>query len=483
MRALRYSVRPLPVLKYFGQLCIVLASFTLVPLIVSIIFGSYQISIRYAVIIAGMLVGGYFLQKLPTPKRLQTNEAMVITALVFLFTALIMTWPIMGSELKFIDAFFEAVSAVTTTGLTTTASVEDKPAIFLFSRAWIQWVGGLGIVILSVAIMIKPGLAAKRIGDLEDYEDDLVGSTRTHARRVLIVYSILTVIGITLLGLMGTGWFNSMLYTFSAVSTAGFSPHNDSLAGLGNYWRPAIVILISIAGAIPLVLYFKSVKKGWRVILHDRQVKCFFAVGLLAVLLTSWFLFSQNGFAWNQALYHGAINALSAQSTAGFSSLDISQIGDGSKLTLILSMFLGGTAGSTAGSIKILRFLILLQVIYILIQRAGATKQAVVEPGLGKHRLGPEEIQNALSIIFIFLLTIAASWLIFVGMGYNPFDSLFEIVSAIGTVGLSAGISAPDLHPVLKGVLCADMLLGRLEILAWLVLFNLGTWIGRRLEE
>ncbi|MBN1190465.1 MAG: TrkH family potassium uptake protein [Dehalococcoidales bacterium] len=483
MHALRYAIRPLPVLKYFGQLCMVLSLLTLVPLAVSIIFGNYQVSIRYSIVVVGIFITGFFLQKLPTPRRIQTNEAMVITAFVFLFTALVMTWPVMGSGLSFLDALFETTSAVTTTGLSSTASVEDKPAIFLFSRAWMQWIGGLGVVILYVAIMIQPGLAAKRIGDLENYEDDLIGSTRTHARRVLIVYSILTVAGIAVLGLMGAGWLNSVVYSLSAVSTGGFSPHDNSLAGLGSQWMQAMVVLLSIAGAIPLVLYFRTYRKGWKTLIYDRQVQVLFLSGLLTALLMVILLFTLDGMKWSQALYHGVINAFSAQSTAGFASLDISQINEGSKLTLIISMFLGGSSGSTAGGVKILRLLILLQLLYVFVQRACMPRQAVLQASLGRYRLGTEEIQNALSIIFVFLIVITTSWLVFVVMGYDPFNSLFEVVSATGTVGLSAGITAPDLHPLLKGVLCADMFLGRLEILAWLVVFYPRTWIGRRLEE
>jgi len=482
VRALRYSIRPRPVLKYFGQLCIVLALLTLVPLVVSILLGDYRVTLRYAIVVVGVFTMGFFLQRLPTPKRIQTNEAMVITALIFLFAPMVMTWPTMASGLSFTDALFETISAVTTTGLSVTASVADKPAIFLFSRAWMQWVGGLGIVILAVATMIRPGLAAKRIGDLEDYEDDLVGSTRTHARRVLIVYSIMTGFGIIILGLLGAGWFNSVIYSFSAVSTGGFSPHNASLAGFNSQWLQAMVILLSVAGAIPLVLYFRSFKEGGRVLIRDRQLQGLLISGLVAALLMALFL-TQDGFSWIQALRHGVLNAFSAQSTAGFSTLDISQINAGAKLTLIFSMFLGGAAGSTAGGIKILRLLILVQFLYIFLQRASMPRQAVAEASLGRRRLETDEIQSALSIVFVFLASIAISWLVFVGMGHNPLDSLFEVVSAIGTVGLSSGISAPELHPLLKGVLCADMLLGRLEIIAWLVLFYPRTWIGRRLEE
>jgi len=482
VRALRYSVRPLPVLKYFGQLCIVLAVLTLVPLVVSILLGDYPVTLRYAIVVVGVFTMGFFLQRLPTPKRIQTNEAMVVTALVFLFAPMVLTWPTMASGLSFTDALFETISGVTTTGLSVTASVADKPAIFLFSRAWMQWVGGLGIVILFVATMIRPGLSAKRIGDLEDYEEDLVGSTRAHARRVIIVYSILTGFGIIVLGLLDAGWFNSVIYSLSAVSTGGFSPHDASLAGLNSQWPQAMVILLSVAGAIPLVLYFRSFKEGGRVLIRDRQLQGLLIAGLVAALLMALFL-TQDGFSWIQALRHGVLNAFSAQSTAGFSTLDISQLNAGAKLTLIFSMFLGGGAGSTAGGIKILRLLILVQLLYIFLQRASMPKQAVFEASLGRRRLETDEIQNALSIVFVFLTFIAISWLVFVGMGHNPLDSLFEVVSAVGTVGLSTGISAPELHPILKGVLCADMLLGRLEIIAWLVLFYPRTWIGRRLEE
>jgi trk system potassium uptake protein TrkH len=482
VRALQYSVRFLPVLKYFGQLCIVLALLMLVPLVVSVILGDYRVTLRYAIVVVGVFLMGFFLQRLPTPRRIQTNEAMVITALAFLFAPMVLTWPTMASGLNFTDALFETISGVTTTGLSVTASVADKPAIFLFSRAWMQWIGGLGIVILCVATMIRPGLAAKRIGDLEDYEDDLVGSTRSHARRVIIVYSIMTGFGIIVLGMLGAGWFNGVIYSLSAVSTGGFSPHDASLAGLNSQWLQGMVILLSVAGAIPLVLYFRSFKEGARVLIRDRQVQGLLVAGLVAALITGLFL-TQDGFGWAQALRHGVLNAFSAQSTAGFSTLDISQLNTGAKLTLIFSMFLGGGVGSTAGGIKIIRLLILGQLLYIFLQRPGMPRQAVAEASLGRRRLETDEIQNALSIVFIFLIFLGISWLIFIGMGHNPLDSLFEVVSAIGTVGLSSGISAPDLHPVLKGVLCADMLLGRLEIIAWIVLFYPRTWIGRRLEE
>jgi trk system potassium uptake protein TrkH len=482
MRTLKYAVRPVSILKYLGQLCCVLALMTIVPLVVSLLFGDYRVSVRYVIVVVAILALSAGLIRLPATKRLQTNEAMVISALIFIFAPLVMAWPMMGSGLGFLDALFETISAVTTTGLTTTSTVADKSEAFLFARVWMQWVGGLGIVVLSLTVMIRPGLVAKRLGDVEDYEEDLIGGTRAHARRVFSVYAVLTGFGIIVLGLLGTGWFEAILYCFAAVSTGGFSPHDASLAGLESHPAQAMVILLSMLGGVSLILYHRLVRDGWRVMVYDRQLQGFLIAGLLMTLLVASSLWLQSGLHWTWALGHGALNALSAQSTAGFSSLNISELDAGTKFILIFAMFLGGSIGSTAGGIKILRLLILMRFLYLLIQRAGMPRNALAEARLGGRRLESDEIQNALILVIVFIFLIAFSWLPFVFMGYSPLDSLFEVVSAVGTVGLSAGVTDAALHPFLKGVLCVDMLFGRLEILVWLILVYPGTWFGKRLE-
>jgi trk system potassium uptake protein TrkH len=408
---------------------------------------------------------------------------MVIIGLIFLFSPLVMVWPVMASGLGFLDALFETVSAVTTTGLSTTNTLLDKSDTFLFSRAWMQWVGGLGIVVLSFAAMIQPGLVAKRLDITEDYEDDLIGSTRANARRVFAVYAILTAASVLLLGVSGNKWFESILYSFAAVSTGGFSPNDASLQGIENHYGQFIVIAFSMAGGVSLVLYHRVYRYGWKTACRDRQLQAFFAVGLLTTLMMAWFLWYQDGLNWISALCHGALNALSAQSTAGFASMNISEVGDGSKLTLILAMAVGGSIGSTAGGIKILRVLIVLRLLVLLLNRAGAPSNAVSEARLSGRRLEANEIQNAMCLIVVFIFLIGISWLPFLALGHAPLDSLFEVVSALGTAGISAGVTGAGLHPLLKGILCADMLLGRLEIIVWLVFLYPGTWIGHRKEE
>ena len=483
MRILKYAVRPIPILRYFGELCTALAVLTLVPFFVSIITTDWEAAIRYATVASGVLILGLLLIGLPRSKQIQTNEAMVVTVMIFVFTPLVLTWPTMLPEVSFSNALFETISAITTTGLTTLNDVSSKPVSFLFARAWSQWVGGLGIVALSLVIMIQPGAAAKRLGDLENYETDPVGGTRAVIRRVFLVYIMITAAGIVLLGWLDSGWFNAVIYTFAAVSTGGFSPHNASLADMPGHWTPVCVTLISIAGATPLLLYQRLLNKGRQAVARDSQILTLLATGLIFSFLLSLTLWSQSGLAWPRAVYHGVLNAFSAQSTSGFSTLNISGIDAASKLLLMISISIGGCAGSTAGGIKILRLLIALRVLQLIVLKPGIPPNAVVQPQLDGRRLDNPEIQNALCLVLTFFICIVLSWFPFVFMGYDPMNALFEVVSALGTAGLTAGISNPMLHPFLKGVLCMDMLLGRLEIFAWLVLFSPATWFGKRMRE
>ena len=181
-----------------------------------------------------------------------------------------------------------------------------------------------------------------------------------------------------------------------------------------------------------------------------------------------------------QALRHGIMLGASAQSTTGFSSLSIESIDATSKLLLMLSMFIGGGSGSTAGGIKLLRLLIILRLLQFYLRRPAMPPHAVARPRLSGQVLERTEIEQATLIAALFAMTIGASWLAFVAFGYAPLDALFEVTSAVGTVGLSTGITSADLEWPLKALLCLDMLLGRLEVLALLVILYPATWIGKR---
>jgi len=479
---LRYGVRYRVVGKYFGQLCLILAGLTTVTLLVALSAGDRGMSLRYVEVVGGLVLLGSYLSRLPSPASVQINEGMVLVALMFLFTPLIMTYPLMASGLGFADAFFEAVSGVTTTGLSTVVRLEDASMSFLFSRAWLQWYGGLGFVILSLGLAMKPGLVAKGLALTESEVLDPVGGTRAHARRVLKVYVILTVVG--LLGALSVGidLFDALLFTFSAVSTGGFAPYDTSLARLA--WPAQLwVTLLCLCGAVSLAFYHRVFRRRPLMPGDMAQVAILlFLVGLSSVMLAL-SLCRGNGMDWLQVLRHAPQLAVSAQSTAGFATIPLAELSGEAKLIMIFSMLVGGAAGSTAGGFKLLRLLIATSFFRYILLRTCLPQHAVVAPRLGGKPLEGEEIQDALCIRDRFGLVSSLSWLAFLAMGYDPLDSLFEVVSATGTVGLSVGITQQALPPFLKGVLCIDMLMGRLEIIAWLVLLYPGTWLGRRMDS
>jgi trk system potassium uptake protein TrkH len=328
---------------------------------------------------------------------------------------------------------------------------------------------------LSAALILRPGAAAKSLMSTEEEQDDLIGGAKALAQRLLRVYGLLTVAGIAALAIAGVPVFNAVLYTLAAVSTGGFAPDSASLAAFDGRLAPAIILAFSLAGALPLLLY--------RFVRHAGAVQQVNLAQAAAVIL-AWLLF---GFALTALLsghaspwYHGFMTAASAQSTAGFSTLPPAELPPGGKLLMIGSMMVGGSVGSTAGGMKMLRVLILYQCLRVMVARTGAARGAVMSPRLAGKKLDSSEINDALMMIILAGLLTALSWLPFVIAGFDPLDALFEVASAGATVGLSTGITGPDLAVGLKALLCVDMLLGRLEILAWLAILHPRAWFGRR---
>jgi trk system potassium uptake protein TrkH len=476
-RTLSYAVR-LPVIgKYLGQLGLMLALLTLAPLLASLYFAEYGLTQRYLQVELLLLVVSLLLNRLPTPSQLQQNEALTVVVLAFILSPLLMSYPMSGAGLTVQQALFEAVSAITTTGLTTLPTVEGGSRSFLFARAWMQWYGGLGIVVLSVALLLGHHIASRRLAEPMS-DEGLATTTRTYARRMLGVYLVLSCAAFVTLLFSGIGGFDALLHTLSAISTGGFSPHDRSLGALPT--TPAmLVILIGLCGAIPLHLYFRARHVGLAQLTGDIEFRALILIAALgSALLTV--LLRQHDMGWGEVLFHGSSQAISALSTSGFATLTIATLDDASKLGLIALMFVGGGIGSTAGGIKILRLLILLRLLQQLLRRTALPSHAVSQTQLAGRTLEGEEIQNALLLILLFLLVVVVSWLIFVGYGYPPLDALFEVVSASATVGLSSGITAPALEDELQALLMLNMLLGRLEIIALLVVLYPPTWIGKR---
>lgn len=478
--AVTYAVRAHVVLKYFGQLALLQAALSCAPLVASLYFGEYRLTVGYLAV--GALLGavGMPLSRLPQPPRVLTNEALVITALAFVTAPLVMTIPFTDAGLPFGDALFETVSAITTTGLSTLASVEHLPRTLLFARAWMQWYGGLGFVVLSLALLAGQGGITRRFIDPETAGQELATTVLAHARRMLTVYLVLTVAGIAAVSVAGAPTAAGIEHVLSAVSTGGFSTSDTSLAGFASGEVSAVITALSICGAIGLPLYYRAWRAGPRALWRNSELRALaFALALVVAALTMLMVFS-DGMSWPQALRRAAVLGVSAQTTTGFSDLPLAALGHATLLAIIVAMVIGGCVGSTAGGVKLLRVLILIKVARVALRRTGATSHAVMAPMLDGKRIEDADLVRALLLMALYCGVVLLSWFAFLAHGHAPMESLFEVVSATSTVGLSTGLSGPQLEPMLKAVLELDMLLGRLEVMALLVVLYPGTWIGKR---
>jgi trk system potassium uptake protein TrkH len=238
--------------------------------------------------------------------------------------------------------------------------------------------------------------------------------------------------------------------------------------------------LVCVLGAVALPLYYYARCRGARVLLQDPEVRALLVAIVAVSAVMGLLLYGRGGLPWWQAAGHGLLLGASAQSTAGFGTLDPAGLDPAAKLVLLFSMVTGGCSGSTAGGVKLVRLLILLRLIQLALRRSAAPARAVMHMRLGGERVDHDSIVSALVLLGLWVLVIALSWLVFLLHGHDPLNALFEVVSATGTVGLSAGLSGPSLEPLLKLVLGLDMLFGRVEIIALLVVLYPPTWLGRR---
>jgi trk system potassium uptake protein TrkH len=466
-----------------GQLAFVLGLLTLAPCAAAALFGEPRPMALYALTASALLVPGWLARRGPPPRTIERHEALVVTAAIFALSPLVMAIPLALQGVPWLDALFEAVSGVTTTGLSTLATVEGRPRTFLFARAWMQWVGGLGFVVLSLALALGPSLATRRLGTSSLEPGDVLGSMRIHARRVLWIYLALTAFGVFGLGLLGASVFDAVVHTLAGVSTGGFAPRDTSLAALA---RPIQcgVLGLTLLGAVSLPLYLALGRGQPGRILRDPEVRLLGALTLAATALLGLAFRVAPSAAADGApvsVPDFALLAVSAQTTAGFSTFDLSDAPGFAKAVVILSMITGGSHGSTAGGVKLLRVLLMVRLVQWLIGQTRLPSHAVsAGPTLSGERLESSDLLRAASLVLLFLGVVLVSWLAFLAWGYPPLDALFEVVSATGTVGLSTGISRPDLEPFLKGVLCVNMFLGRLEVFAVVVALSPRTWLGRR---
>jgi len=480
---LTYAVRIPVVLKYLGELALVLAALALVPALAGLYYREPGIAASYLAVAVALAAFGWPCARRTEPAHIQVNEALVVTAAAYLLGSFAMAFPIMAAGVHIEDALFEAVSGITTTGLSMITDVERLPRTVLFGRAWLQWFGGLGIVVLSIALLLGNDVAARHLVEPAEAGEHLATTTRAFARRIAVVYIVLTLLAIALLAALGLRASEAVNYALAAISTGSFAPQNAGVAAVGSAGARVAIIAIGLFGAISLPLYFALARGDWRRVASDPETRVL-GVALVAGFAALAFIAFLRDAAGAVAELPGlALLTVSAQTTTGFAPIPVATLDPASKLVLMVAMTVGGAVGSTAGGIKLLRAILVLRLLQLLLRRLSMPRRAVAELRVGGRKVEADEALRALLFVLLFLVAALVSWMPFLVAGYAPMDALFEVVSALATAGLSTVISAPGLATGLKGVLAADMLFGRVELVAMLILLYPATWFARRSSE
>jgi len=469
-------VKPLVVLKYLSLLVAGTGAMFIIPLIVALIFNEFLIAGTYLVIAAVIILLGIGIHRILPEGVLEWKEALIIAAVIFPFASLLSAIPFsLSTGMSFPDAWFEAVSGITTTGLSVAPATVGP--VFLFARSWLQWVGGIGIIIIILMVFIPPGTSAHRLYAITGPETPLRPGVTATAKVLVQIYCLLTAASFLLLLAGGMPLFDAVCHALSAVSTGGFSTRTASAAAFPGLFIPLMLTMSCLMGAFNFSLYPKLTENKW-VLFTDTQFRyilLFAAVGILLLFFTL-----AETMDPLQGLSVAAFQALSALSTAGFSSVDIATLPDGAKAVLTALMWVGGSVGSTAGGIKVLRLVILLKVVHLVFIRYFLPREALTPLKLGDDVIETEMVYSVLTFVFLYSLVLVVSSFLFMLNGFGLDNALFEVSSALGTVGLSCGITSAAMPAVLKGVLIVDMLLGRIEIIPLVVLFFPRTWVKNK---
>jgi trk system potassium uptake protein TrkH len=485
-------INPEAVLKYLGQIMMGIGIVQAAPAVVALIFGETRIAAIYFAVASAVILMGYFMNKLLPEHELELKEGLVLAALIFPLSAIISAIPIyLSTDMSMLDAFFESVSGVTTTGLSV-APTEVGP-VFLFSRSWLQWIGGIGIVVLVLSVFIRPGTTAFRIYAANIGDKKIKPSVVAAATLLGKVYIVITLISITLLWLSGMSPFDAVCHALCSVSTGGFSTKQESIGAFSGSLMPAAITFCCVVGSINFGLYPRALKDP-PILLKNIQVKYFLAIAAVGIVILSFTIMEGNGpdHAANAAYQNrtpveiisiSSFHALSALTTAGFSTTDVGELPESSKILLSVLMWIGGGIGSTAGGIKIFRMIVLLKLVHLTFMRLFLPSETVTPLKVGDELVEQEELNRITAFVLLYMMIIVLSTFVFTLQGVEMSDALFEVSSALGTVGLSSGVTSAAMPDLLKAVLCANMLLGRIEIVPLFVLFMPRTWIKRSLRQ
>lgn len=418
-----------------------------------------------------ILIGAWLSRHQETIEDVNLRQAMISAAFIWLFASLVSVVPFMRiAGMSFIDSYFESMSAWTGTGLTMMSNLESYPRILLFWRSWMQWLGGIGIVLVALSVLIRPGVAAARLYRAEARSERILPNLVNTAKIIFEIYLVLTLLGTYLYYINGMSLFDALTHAMTGLGTGGMSTHDASIGYFHSMSIEAVTIFLMIMGAVNFTVHYKVFKeKRIGPFFDDIQVRYMFIFLVPAVLIIAYAL-AQHGDLIGDALRQAVFHAVSAISCTGFSISDLSKYPELSKFLLGLLMVIGGGAGSTAGGIKLIRFTLMYESLKWTIQQSILPRGAVIKRKVGNYVFTSEDLQEVTGFTTTYLAFLLFGTLyLMLRLNVSLVDAFFESASAQGNVGLSVGITSPLLPPDVKTVLIVLMWVGRLEIFSVLV--------------
>ena len=439
-------------------------------------------SLSTALLAALMIVQG---RRLTRENEVRTRDGLATVGLAWVMIGLIGSLPywFSGCFPSLWDGLFESFSGFSTTGATVAAKIEELPSSILFWRALSHWLGGMGIIVLVLAVLPFFGLSGVQLFKNESTlgQQKLKPRIAQTAKILWLIYLGLTLILLVLLLCGGLDWFDAVCHTFSTIATGGFSNKNLSIGHYESSYVETVVTVFMIISSINFALYYQAAMGDWKSLVKNTECRTFLLIILIAGALIALSLFGRDYYDSSaQVLRHSYFQVVSVLSTTGLSTYDWEQWPFLAQGVLLLLFFVGGCSGSTSGGIKCIRWVLLFKGIHRTL-RQHIHPRAVLPVRLGGKAV-PEQMMTAVwSFGAIYFIVLFATSLLLASMDIDVLTAFSASASTLGNVGIGLGEVGPSdsyghLPGAAKGILCFNMFLGRLEFFSLLILFLPEFW-------
>ena len=466
-----------------GILQIILGIFMLIPIIVQFLYKELDSSFFGASIITIVFGTLFFLSNLDHDKRLNLQQAFLLTALSWVSIAVFGSLPFFFSSenFSFTNAFFESMSGITTTGSTIIANLESMPKGVLFWRAILQWLGGIGVVVMAITLMPIMNVGGMQLFKISsnDTSEKILPKSKEIALRLIYIYTFLTLICAISYKILGMNIFDSLTHSMTTIATGGFSNYNDSIGFFNSFLIEISAMIFIILGSLPFIIYIKFLNGDRKIFFSDIQIKTFLKIIFISIFILSIYLFLNDNSNFN--LRSILFNVISILTGTGYVNAQFDNWGGFPLFLFIILMFIGGCAGSTTCGIKIFR----IQILYSFI--SNQLKKIIYPKGIFvlKYNQNPVDnkfIASVISFIYLYFVIFFIITALLSLSGLDFITSISGAATSISNVGPGLGSTiGPNgnfspLPDVSKWILSLGMILGRLELFAILVLFLPSFW-------